>query len=162
MAKSKTSSKSSRNAANLLEDIKAIISEIQELYCQDKLPWIVGYSGGKDSTAAFQLVWYAIADLHPDKRTKTIYVITTDTMVENPIVSAWVAKSLDLMKIAAQEQKIPIEPILLKPAVKDTFWVNLIGKGYPAPRQSFRWCTERLKIKPSDKYIREKIRESGE
>jgi DNA sulfur modification protein DndC len=162
MAKSKKSSHSSRSVVNLVEDIKALTSEIQELYCQDNLPWIVGYSGGKDSTAAFQLVWHAIADLHPDKRTKTIYVITTDTMVENPIVSAWVAKSLDLMKIAAQEQKMPIEPILLKPAVKDRFWVNLIGKGYPAPRQGFRWCTERLKIKPSDKYIREKIRENGE
>ena len=162
MTKSETSSQSSRTVANLVEDIKVITSEIQELYCQDKLPWIIGYSGGKDSTAVFQLIWYAIAALHPDQRTKTIYVITTDTLVENPIVSAWVTKSLDLMKVAAKEQNLPIEPILLKPAIKDTFWVNLIGKGYPAPRQGFRWCTERLKIKPSDNYIREKIRESGE
>jgi DNA sulfur modification protein DndC len=162
MTKSETSSQSSRTVANLVEDIKVITSEIQKLYCQDKLPWIIGYSGGKDSTAVFQLIWYAIAALHPDQRTKTIYVITTDTLVENPIVSAWVTKSLDLMKVAAKEQNLPIEPILLKPAIKDTFWVNLIGKGYPAPRQGFRWCTERLKIKPSDNYIREKIRESGE
>jgi DNA sulfur modification protein DndC len=40
--------------------------------------------------------------------------------------------------------------------------VNLIGKGYPAPRLKFRWCTERLKIKPSNKFIREVVRASGE
>lgn len=151
-----------RSVPDLIEHIKELTAEIQELYCQDSLPWIIGYSGGKDSTAAFQLVWNAIAALPPEQRTKTIHVITTDTMVENPVVAAWVARSLDLMKTAAQEQGMPVEPILLKPAVKDTFWVNLIGKGYPAPRQSFRWCTERLKIRPSDNYIREKIRESGE
>ena len=146
----------------LIEHIKALTAEIQELYCQDSLPWIVGYSGGKDSTVALQLVWNALAALTPEKRTKTVYVITTDTLVENPVVAAWVSKSLELMKGSAQAQGIPVEPLLLKPAVKDTFWVNLIGKGYPAPRQGFRWCTERLKIKPSDNYIREKIRESGE
>ena len=146
----------------LIEHVKTLTAEIQELYCQDSLPWIVGYSGGKDSTVALQLVWNALAALTPEKRTKTVYVITTDTLVENPVVAAWVNKSLELMKVAAQEQEIPVEPLLLRPAVKDTFWVNLIGKGYPAPRQGFRWCTERLKIKPSDNYIRDKIRESGE
>jgi DNA sulfur modification protein DndC len=151
-----------RSVPEFVEELKVLTTEIQELYCQDSLPWIVGYSGGKDSTAVLQLIWNAIADLPIEKRTKTIHVITTDTMVENPVVSAWVDQSLTVMGAAAQEKTMPIEPILLKPAVKDTFWVNLIGKGYPAPRQGFRWCTERLKIKPSDNYIREKIRESGE
>jgi DNA sulfur modification protein DndC len=154
--------KSNRDVAELVKHIKVLTTEIQELYAQDQLPWIIGYSGGKDSTAVFQLIWNAIAELPPEKRLKTIHVITTDTMVENPVVSAWVDQSLRKMKVAAEAQQMPVEPILLKPAVKDTFWVNLIGKGYPAPRQGFRWCTERLKIKPSDSYIREKIRESGE
>lgn len=151
-----------RSVVDLVKDIKQLTKEIQQLYLQDDLPWIIGYSGGKDSTAVFQLVWNAIAKLSIENRKKTVYVITTDTMVENPVVSTWVIKSLDRMRIAAEEQNMPINPILLKPAVKDTFWVNLIGKGYPAPRQGFRWCTERLKIKPSDNYIREMIRTSGE
>lgn len=151
-----------RTVAELVEDIKQLTDEIQQLYCQDDLPWIIGYSGGKDSTAILQLVWNAVAALPPEKKQKEIHVITTDTMVENPVVSAWVVKSLDRMKKAAIENSMPVNPILLKPAVKDTFWVNLIGKGYPAPRQGFRWCTERLKIKPSDNYIREMIRSSGE
>jgi len=157
-----TTAPEQRTVSDLVEDIRALTAEIQQLYCQDSLPWIIGYSGGKDSTAILQLVWGAIAALPVEQRTKTIHVITTDTLVENPVVAAWVSQSLEQMKVAAQNQGMPIEPLLLKPAVKDTFWVNLIGKGYPAPRQGFRWCTERLKIRPSDDYIREKIRESGE
>lgn len=162
MSETAKSESPQRTVPEFVEDLQALTQEIQNLYCQDALPWIVGYSGGKDSTAVLQLVWNAIASLPVEKRTKTIYVITTDTMVENPVVAAWVSQSLNTMGLAAEKQGIPLKPILLKPAVKDTFWVNLIGKGYPAPRQGFRWCTERLKIKPSDNYIREKIRESGE
>jgi DNA sulfur modification protein DndC len=109
-----------------------------------------------------QLVWNAIASLPLEKRTKTIHVITTDTLVENPYVSAWVRNSLKQMKLAAQEQTMPIEPHLLQPELKETFWVGLIGKGYPAPRGKFRWCTERLKINPSNRFIRDVIRDNGE
>ncbi|MBW4650443.1 MAG: DNA phosphorothioation system sulfurtransferase DndC [Kastovskya adunca ATA6-11-RM4] len=151
-----------RTVAELVENIQVLTEEIQELYSQDEIPFVVGWSGGKDSTAILQLVWNAIAALPPEKRTKTIHVITNDTLVENPVVSAWVRKSLEQMKAAAQEQEMPIKPYLTYPAIKDTFWVCLIGKGYPTPRNRFRWCTERLKIKPADSFIREVIRTSGE
>ena len=63
---------------------------------------------------------------------------------------------------AAGEQGLPIAPHKLTPEVEDSFWVNLIGKGYPAPRKKFRWCTERLKIRPSNKFIRDVVRQNGE
>ncbi|NEP10151.1 MAG: DNA phosphorothioation system sulfurtransferase DndC [Symploca sp. SIO2C1] len=151
-----------RTVAELVEDIQSLTTEIQELYCSDAIPWVIGYSGGKDSTTVLQLVWNAIATLPQEKRTKTIHVITTDTLVENPIVSAWVSNSLKQMKTAAQEQEMPIEPHLLHPEVKESFWVCLIGKGYPAPRMRFRWCTARLKISPANRFIREMVRASGE
>jgi len=151
-----------RNVAELVEEIELLTAEIQELYCSDAIPWCVGYSGGKDSTATLQLVWNAIASLPLEKRSKVIHVITNDTLVENPLVSAWVGNSLEQMKVAAKDQQMPVEPHLLHPAIKDTFWVNLIGKGYPAPRNRFRWCTERLKIQPADSFIRAVIRSSGE
>src|SRR4028119_1691226 len=151
-----------RTVAELVEDIEKLSKEIQELYCLDEIPWVIGYSGGKDSTPVLQLIWNAIATLPPEKRTKTIHVITTDTFVENPIVSAWVSNSLKQRKIAAQEQGMPIEPHLLYPESKDTFWACLIGKGYPAPRMRFRWCTERLKIQPANRFIRDMVRASGE
>ncbi|MDJ0737117.1 MAG: DNA phosphorothioation system sulfurtransferase DndC [Nostocaceae cyanobacterium] len=160
--KKNQSPRSQRTVADLVEDIQAFTTEIQELYCLDEIPWVLGYSGGKDSTATLQLVWNAIAALPPQKRTKTIHVITTDTLVENPYVSAWVRNSLKQIKLAAVEQEMPIEPHLLQPELKETYWVGLIGKGYPAPRRKFRWCTERLKISPSNRFIRDVIRVKGE
>lgn len=135
---------------------------IQRLYLSDPIPWVVGYSGGKDSTATLQLVWQALSRLEPAQRHKTVYVISTDTLVENPIVAQWVTHSLEVMRKAADEQSLPIEPNRLMPEVKDRFWVNLIGKGYPAPRPKFRWCTSRLKINPSNNFIRNLERQNGE
>ena len=151
-----------RSVRDLVGEIEKLSKEIKDLYCLDDIPWVVGYSGGKDSTSVLQLIWYAIAELPPEKRTKKVYVITTDTLVENPIVSTWVRHSLKQMKSAAIEQQLPIEPHLLYPDVKDTFWVNLMGKGYPAPRHGFRWCTERLKILPSNRFVRDVVRINGE
>ena len=135
---------------------------VQELYCSDDIPWVVGYSGGKDSTATLQLIWIALADLPTEERRKPVHVISTDTLVENPIVAAWVTHSLDAINTAADAGELPIRAHRLTPEVQDTFWVNLIGKGYPAPRHKFRWCTERLKIRPSNRFIRNVVRESGE
>jgi DNA sulfur modification protein DndC len=142
--------------------IATLHDEIRALYTADQVPWIIGYSGGKDSTATLQLIWGAIAGLPPEQRQKTIHVISTDTLVENPIVAAWVTGSMDIMKRSANEQNLPIKPRMLRPLVKESFWVNLIGRGYPAPRPKFRWCTERLKIRPSNRFISHVVTENGE
>jgi len=142
--------------------VSAAEDEIRELYLSDETPWVIGYSGGKDSTAILQLCWSAVAELPEDQRTKPIYVISTDTLVENPIVALWVNRSLEQMHVAASEQNVPIRPNRLTPKVSDSFWVNLIGRGYPAPRLKFRWCTERLKIHPSNDFIRRVVQDSGE
>ncbi|NJK38815.1 MAG: DNA phosphorothioation system sulfurtransferase DndC [Oscillatoriales cyanobacterium RM2_1_1] len=155
-------SNSIRTVPELLKDIQLLTQEIQALYTLDQVPWVIGYSGGKDSTTVLQLVWNAISTLPPDQRTKPIHVISTDTLVENPIIATWVNQSLDRMKTAAQAANLPFQPHPLKPNVENTFWVNLIGKGYPAPRQKFRWCTERLKIQPSNQFVRDIVRDNGE
>ncbi len=142
--------------------IDPLLEEIRELYLADPSPWIVGYSGGKDSTAILQLVWAAVGALKPEQRMKPIHVISTDTMVENPVVAGWVARSHAAMEQAAKAQGMPIRTHRLHPTLEDSFWVNLIGRGYPAPRPKFRWCTERLKIKPSNAFIIDLIRKHGE
>ena len=139
-----------------------LLEEIQAIYAADQIPWVVGYSGGKDSTAALQLVWLALDALPAAQRLKPVHVISTDTLVENPVVAAWVTQSLEAIRQAAEEQGLPIRPHRLTPAIEDTFWVNLIGRGYPAPRPKFRWCTERLKIKPSNTFINNVVQASGE
>jgi DNA sulfur modification protein DndC len=142
--------------------IRLLYEEIKSLYTADSTPWIIGYSGGKDSTACVQLVWSAIAELPIDKRKKKIYVISSDTGVENPIIARWVDHSLKEMKKAAKAQSLPFEPHKLRPSINDSFWVNLLGKGYPAPRHKFRWCTHRLKILPSNNFIKNIVSSSGE
>ncbi|CAJ0868054.1 hypothetical protein R20233_01468 [Ralstonia sp. LMG 32965] len=142
--------------------VAKIIEEIQELYLADPVPWIIGYSGGKDSTASLQLVWNAVAALPQEKRHKLIHVISTDTLVENPIIAAWVENSLLCIKLAAANQGLPIRAHRLTPSMENRFWVNLIGKGYPAPRPKFRWCTDRLKISASTQFIQDLSESNGE
>jgi DNA sulfur modification protein DndC len=142
--------------------VSDIVREIQDLYRSDSMPWIIGYSGGKDSTASLQLVWTAVAALPIEERTKKIHVISTDTLVENPVIAAWVANSLECIRRAAELQGLPIEAHKLTPNLENRFWVSLIGKGYPAPRNRFRWCTDRLKISASTQFIQDLSEANGE
>ena len=136
------------------DQISALVSEIQDLYLSTSEPWIVGFSGGKDSSACAQLVWIAISSLPPEKRTKPVHIISTDTLVENPIVTSWLNKSHRAMDEHAARVGMPWTTHKLSPMLDETFWVCLIGHGYAAPRPKFRWCTERLKIHPSNAFIR--------
>lgn len=149
--------------AGFKETIARLVDQTKALYLSDQIPWVIGYSGGKDSTAILQLVWYAMQELHAEgKANKPVHVISTDTLVENPIVAMWVERSLNQMRNAVQAQGLNIIPHRLTPAVNDRFWVNLIGRGYPAPRYKFRWCTDRLKISPSNNFIRNVVKQNGE
>ncbi|NQZ06739.1 MAG: DNA phosphorothioation system sulfurtransferase DndC [Algicola sp.] len=139
------------------------MEHIKKLYKSDHIPWVVGYSGGKDSTVILQLIWHALLELkEEDACHKEVHVISTDTLVENPIIASWVTKSLERMTETKTQQGIPIFPHRLTPEVKDRFWVNLIGKGYPAPRHKFRWCTSRLKIAPSNTFIKNMVHKNSE
>lgn len=144
------------------ERIDGLIVTIQNLYLADDIPWMIGYSGGKDSTAAVQLVWMAMEKLPVEERNKPIHIMNTDTLVESPVVSKWVEKSLEHMRIEADKKKLPFVPERLIPDYNNTFWVNLIGRGYPYPRMKYRWCTDRLKIQPVNDFIKNKIAEHGE
>ena len=110
IVKKKTNSDSVFAADGMAKTIAAVCDEIRELYLQDAVPWVIGYSGGKDSTAIVQLVWLAVRDLPVEKRQKTIHVISTDTRVEQPIVSAWVDASHAKMREAAEEHGTPYRP----------------------------------------------------
>lgn len=146
----------------IAERLKRIHEDVRDIYLSDARPWVVGYSGGKDSTTALQLIWTAIAALPPQKRTKTIYVISSDTMVETPVVSNYIDVSLKRIAEAASEQGMPVVTHKVVPETDKSFWVNLIGRGYPAPSRRFRWCTERLKIEPANDFIKSRVAEFGE
>ena len=141
-----------------------IVNEIidQYLYDESERPWIVGFSGGKDSTMLIQLVWIALTKIDPVFRNRRVYVVCNDTMVENPRIVKFISKTLAKIQKAANQNNIPITVHETMPRLEDSFWVRLIGLGYPAPNRFVRWCTERLKINPTTKFITEKVNENGE
>lgn len=142
--------------------LAALRAEIREIYQSDARPWVVGYSGGKDSTTALQLIWTALAEMPREDRQKPVYVISSDTLVETPVVSRYIDVSLERIAAAALEQGMPFTPHKVVPDVDRSFWVNLLGRGYPAPSRKFRWCTERLKIEPANEFIKSRVAEFGE
>ena len=130
-----------------------IYKEIQNVYLSDTRPWVIGYSGGKDSTLTAMVVFEAISQLPDDQRTKEIHIVSSNTMVENPLILNYLNQNIDMMNKFSLRSNLKIHAELVAPETPDTFWSLLLGKGYPSPRQKFRWCTHRLKIKPIDDYI---------
>ena len=139
-----------------------IEERIRVAYCSDIRPWVIGYSGGKDSTCALQMIWRALQALPKSERTKPIYVLSSDTLVETPVIVDYIDDALAKINEAAKAQGFPISAHKVIPEVQDSFWVNLIGRGYPAPSPRFRWCTERLKIDPANIFIKNRVAEFGE
>lgn len=145
---------------------KSIHSDIQQTYLADTIPWVIGYSGGKDSTTVLQMVFRALSELPKGQLIKNIHVICNDTLVENPAIEEYIDSQLIKIEVAGKERLFSHHPDLFKvikvtPKFEDSFWVNLIGKGYPSPNHWFRWCTERLKINPTSSYIKSISQENG-
>ena len=144
------------------EIIEGLKETIRNLYLADDIPWVIGYSGGKDSTATLQLVWFALEELPREKVKKPVHIMHTNTLVESPVISKWAYNSVKNMQEKSDEKRLPFVTHILTPEVDQTFWVNFIGRGYPFPRKKLRWCTDRLKIQPVNNFIQKKIAEHGE
>lgn len=142
--------------------IEALYEEAQELYLADNRPWVLGFSGGKDSTCTLQVIWTAISRLPVELRQKPIYVISSDTLVETPVIVNYIDGTLARINQAALDQGLPFRTHKVVPRIDRSFWVNMIGRGYPAPSRRFRWCTERLKIEPANEFILDRVAEFGE
>lgn len=136
-----------------------ILHEIidQYLISDENIPWIVGFSGGKDSTVLLTFVWMALLKIKKEHDacflTRSVYVVCNDTLVENPIIANYVDRVLEKIRNTAQKENLPLKVQKTTPSLEDSFFVNLIGRGYPAPNNSFRWCTERLKIRPTTEFV---------
>ncbi len=141
----------------------AIHTELLDEYQQNhNHPWVVGYSGGKDSTLVAHLVFEMLLSLPPSMRTRHVHIVSNDTLVESPLVIRHTTKSLREIGTAATVFRLPVKTHMTRPDANQSFWVNLIGRGYPSPNRSFRWCTDRMKIQPTSRYIKERINVSGE
>lgn len=136
--------------------------EVKKIYQADDRPWVIGYSGGKDSTVVVQIIFEALREMPKQELTKKVYIISSDTLVETPLIIQSINKTLRRIEDKAVELNLPIETHKVKPMVEQSFWVNIIGKGYPSPNQQFRWCTDRLKIDPANQFIKDKVDSFGE
>ena len=147
--------------------IENIIEELMDQYQETdryNRSWIIGFSGGKDSTVLLTLVWIALTRLKESgiPLHRRVYVVCNDTMVENPVIEEYVTTVLQTIKKAAKEQQLPITVRTTTPQIEDTFWSCVIGKGYPVPNNAFRFCTEKMKIKPTSTFITNQVAADGE
>lgn len=127
------------------------------------IPWVVGLSGGKDSTALTMLLLETIEMLPPPIRNKKkVFVTCVNTLVEAPPVIEHVHSFIDELKNYVRDRELPVEVVELVPDVTQTFWVNLIGRGYPTPIRDFRWCTDRMKVRPGMEFLKQNPEIFGE
>ena len=156
-------------SASIFQDIK---SSIRQLYLEDKRPWLVGFSGGKDSTMLASLIFDAVLAIPAEQRKKPISVLCTDTRVEIPAIAEMIEGTLDRMRKCSQQHNLNIEANHVAPGfspappdaglkagatIEETFWVNIIGRGYPPPNRTFRWCTQRMKIDPVNALVKQRV-----
>lgn len=122
------------------------IDLIEQEYKKCNLPWALGYSGGKDSSALLKLVYNALLNIkNPQKQINAIYC---DTGVEIPIITNYVKETFNLLKEETTELGIPINFRIVEPKLEYRFFVKVIGRGYPTPTNKFRWCTDKLRVLP--------------
>lgn len=138
-------------------DYSEIRASLRELYLADDRPWLVGFSGGKDSTMVAALVFDTVLSVPEERRQKPIAILCTDTRVEIPAVVEMVETTLARMRKFATERNLNVEVHLLRPPAEQSFWVNIIGRGYPPPNRTFRWCTQRLKIDPVSRWVEQRM-----
>lgn len=146
---------------NRFQVFEDIVDEMKLVYLHDKRPWMIGFSGGKDSTMLVMLVFNMLARLKKDQINKKIYITSSDTMVENPIVKDYMYKMSKMIGEAGEH--LGIVSNIITPPSDRTFWSYVIGLGYPTPEPpGFRWCTDRLKIKPINQFTLDTIKKNGE
>lgn len=137
------------------------LKEMKLVYQSDSRPWIIGYSGGKDSTVVVHLAYEMLHRLDPKDRKKDVYIVSSDTLVENPLIKIYLDEMLQKLREAAEKDRLPLHVVKVTPKPDNSFWANVIGRGFPTPRTNgtFRWCTDRLKIAPSGVFIEKIIKE---
>ena len=130
------------------------IEKLKEQYLSDNRPWVVTFSGGKDSSTVLHLTIKMLEDLKKAKLdTKVVYIVSSDTGVEMPVIDKYFHDKIAQLRSFIIDKELNVEIKVVKPEVEESFWTLLLGKGYPSPNQNFRWCTDRLKVNPATKFL---------
>ena len=140
-----------------------LVRDVAMAYADEttNVPWIVAFSGGKDSTILADVIFQALLETPPNRRLRPIHIVSNDTLVESPLVMGHLRMVQCEIASAALALNLPITVVTTQPSVDQSFWVNLIGRGYPSPNRTMRWCTDRLKITPTSNYVVDSVSKNG-
>ncbi|GHO94815.1 hypothetical protein KSF_048630 [Reticulibacter mediterranei] len=129
-----------------LEHAQELTRESLQLYGAGYRHWAIAYSGGKDSTA---LVTYVASLIQSEMipAPSSLTVLYADTRMELPPLHACA------MTILSELQKAGIKTQIVLPALDDRFFVYMFGRGVPAPKNLFRWCTPQIKVEPMEQAL---------
>lgn len=137
-----------------MDNIKKVLENLEKQFLADNRPWVVTFSGGKDSTLVLHLTILMLLELKKEGlKPKKVYVMSSDTGVEMPIVEIYHFSKMKELETFVKKEDLNVEVKIVEPKVEDSFWVCLLGKGYPSPNMMFRWCTQRIKINPTTSYL---------
>lgn len=142
-----------------MEKIKEAIQQTQKYFMEDSIQWIVGYSGGKDSSLVIKILLTALKDI-PDKFKKDLLILYCDTGVEIPTLKKYITDSLRSIEAEGENLGIKIRCEAVRPPVSNRYFVKVIGRGYPPPSNKFRWCTDKLRIDPIQTVIKKRVGDS--
>jgi DNA sulfur modification protein DndC len=138
-----------------------IFDEIREhiltLYQKnDRRQWCVLFSGGKDSSLVLTIIWQALLSIPPQKRNRPIWVISSNTRVETPLMTRYLREVIEKIYKQAKTDGLPITATLVEPELKNRFFYKVLGRRTtpPSPKQKgYMWCNDHLKRKPIQKEI---------
>ncbi len=117
--------------------------------------WAIAYSGGKDSTATVTMVTHLI-EIGQIAAPASLTVLYADTRMELTPLQIGALHLLDVLR----QRGIKTQVVL--PALDERFFVYMFGRGVPAPKNRFRWCTPQLKVEPMLRALQSLRDEAGE
>jgi len=141
-----------QNAYRLRDRIQESIAVIGSMLDKGYNHWIITFSGGKDSTSS--LIISLEAAITFKGKVERIDIIYSDTTVEIPTINGYAKDFLKSLKKNPHLNGVDFHTHIVRPPIKDRYWVKLLGYGYPPPHQKFRWCTHRLKIRPVENKLK--------
>ncbi len=131
--------------------LRAIDVTTEAIKSRPSAHWVLGFSGGKDSSAALKI--FIAAYKRAKSYSSRVTIIYCDTGVENPILDAYSKNLIHFLADEFLKSNFPFTTKIIKAPIQDRFFVRIIGRGYPPPTNNFRWCTTSLRINPVSRFI---------
>src|SRR5437660_9590373 len=100
------------------------ITDVRETLARYPEPWVIGFSGGKDSSCVVKLIFNALMGLKSPRAAVT--VVYCDTGVEIPPVRQFVWQSLVGLAIESKKYGVNLSWHVAAPILRDRFFFKII------------------------------------